>query len=258
MSDAALEGQHALVTGGGSGIGAHVAQALADRGARVTVAGRRSAPLESIARALPNGAAVVAADLTQIEGVARAVEQARERHGSIAILVNSAGAVVSAPIARTTREIWDGMLASNALTAFLCTRAFLAQADPQRYGRIVNVASTAGLKGYAYVSAYCAAKHAVVGLTRALALELAQTQITVNAVCPGYTDTELLAEAMREVATRIGRTPQAVREQLLAANPQGRLVSPREVAHTVAWLCSPGAAAVNGQAISVCGGEVIA
>lgn len=257
MSDGALEGQHALVTGGGSGIGAQVAQALANCGARVTVAGRRSAPLESVARTLPNGAAVVA-DLTQSDEVARAVERAREHHGSIAILVNSAGAVVSAPLARTTREIWDQMLASNALTTFLCTRAFLAQADLQRYGRIVNVASTAGLKGYAYVSAYCAAKHAVVGLTRALALELAQTQITVNAVCPGYTDTELLAEAMRAVGARTGRTPQSVREQFLVANPQGRLVSPREVAQAVAWLCSAGAAAVNGQAISVCGGEVCA
>lgn len=257
MSDAVLEGQHALVTGGGSGIGAHVAQVLANCGARVTVAGRRAAPLESIARALPNGAAVVA-DLTQTEEVARAVERAREHHGRISILVNNAGAAVSAPIARTTREIWDGMLDSNALTAFLCTRAFLAQADPQCYGRIVNVASTAGLKGYAYVSAYCAAKHAVVGLTRALALELAQTRITVNAVCPGYTDTELLTEAMREVAARTGRTLQSVREQFLAANPQGRLVSPREVAQAVAWLCSPGAAAVNGQPISVCGGEVCA
>lgn len=257
MNDAALEGQHALVTGGGSGIGAQVAQELTERGAHVTLVGRRSAPLESIARALPDATAIVA-DLTRTEDVARAVERAGEHHGRISILVNNAGAAVSASFARTTREIWDGMLASNALTAFLCTRAFLAQADPQRYGRIVNVASTAGLKGYAYVSAYCAAKHAVVGLTRALALELAPTRITVNAVCPGYTDTELLAEAMRAVAAKTGRTPQSVREQFRAANPQGRLVLPREVAEAIAWLCSPGAAAVNGQAISVCGGEVSA
>jgi len=255
-----LEGRHALVTGAGSGIGAAIAEALAARGARVSLAGRRAEPLRDVAAKLPDGAArtLDGFDVTDAQAIARGLEQARAAFGPVAILVNNAGAAPSAPFGKTDAAMWAHVLATDLTSVYLVTQAALA--DVRSFGaagRIINIASTAGLTGYAYVSAYCAAKHGVVGLTRALALELARSGVTVNAVCPGFTQTALIDEAIDNIVAKTGRTREAALAQLSASNPQGRLVSPREVADCVLWLASPGASSINGQAIAVAGGEVM-
>jgi NAD(P)-dependent dehydrogenase (short-subunit alcohol dehydrogenase family) len=252
-----LQGRHALVSGGGQGIGAAVARALVSQGACVTLLGRRLAPLQQQAAAAPETMHAVAADVTDPDQLAAAFAAARERFGPITILVNNAGQAESAPIERTSLELWQRMLAVNLTGTMLAAQ--LAQPDMRAaaWGRIVNVASTAGLTGYAYVSAYCAAKHGVVGFTRALARELAKTGVTVNSVCPGYTETELLQDSIANVVAKTGRTEAQARAGFAASNPQGRLVQPDEVADAVRWLCGPGAAAITGQAIAVCGGELM-
>ncbi|WP_157268842.1 SDR family NAD(P)-dependent oxidoreductase [Azohydromonas aeria] len=252
-----LAGRHALVTGGGQGIGAAVARVLAAEGARVTLLGRRLAPLQEIAAADPERFHAVAADVAEAAQVERAFAEARERFGPVAILVNNAGQAQSAPFLRTSAELWQRMLAVNLTGTLLCSQAALPDMFTAGWGRIVNVASTAGLAGYAYVSAYCAAKHGVVGLTRALALEVAKTGVTVNAVCPGYTETGLLHQSIGNVVAKTGRSEAEARAQFAAANPQGRLVQPEEVADSVRWLCGAGAASITGQAIAVCGGEIM-
>ncbi|HRP98799.1 MAG TPA: SDR family NAD(P)-dependent oxidoreductase [Rhodocyclaceae bacterium] len=250
-----LGGRHALVTGGGTGIGAAIAVALARLGATLTLVGRRAAPLEASRAALPgSGHGVALADVTDHAAVAAAFEAAR---GPLAILVNNAGAARSASLAKTAPELWHEMLAVNLTGAYNCTHAVLGGMQAAGWGRIVNVASTAGLVGYAYVAAYCAAKHGVIGLTRALALEVAKQGITVNAVCPGYTETPLLGAALDNIVAKTGRSSDEAKATLAAGNPQGRLVQPEDVAHTVAWLCAPGAEAIHGQAIAVAGGEVM-
>jgi NAD(P)-dependent dehydrogenase (short-subunit alcohol dehydrogenase family) len=173
------------------------------------------------------------------------------------ILVNNAGQAASAPFGRTDDALWQRMLDVNLTGAYHCIQAALPGMVDAGWGRIVNVASTAGLTGYRYVAAYCAAKHGLVGLTRALALEVAGRGVTVNAVCPGYTETDIVADAVANIVRTTGRSEEQARAGLAAANPQGRLVRPGEVAHAVAWLCMPGAAAMNGQAIAVAGGEVM-
>jgi NAD(P)-dependent dehydrogenase (short-subunit alcohol dehydrogenase family) len=174
----------------------------------------------------------------------------------VAVLVNNAGQAESAPFARTDLALFQRMVAVNLTGTFLCSREALPDMLAKGSGRIVNIASTAGLVGYAYVSAYCAAKHGVVGLTRALALETAKRGITVNAVCPGYTETDIVRDAVANIVSKTGKTEAEARETLTARNPQGRMVQPEEVADAVLWLASPGAAAITGQAISVSGGEV--
>jgi NAD(P)-dependent dehydrogenase (short-subunit alcohol dehydrogenase family) len=253
----ALAGQHAVVTGGGTGIGAAVARRLAQAGARVTVAGRRAEPLIETVRSLPAGAAGhVLADVADESAVHAAFGAAREARGPVTILVNCAGLAQSAPAAKTSLELWNTALAVNLTGTFLCSREFLAQLAKDAPGRIVNVASTAGLKGYAYVSAYCAAKHGVIGYTRALAAELARRPVTVNAVCPGYTDTPLLDEAVANIVKTTGRSVEEARAELSRSNPQGRFVQPAEVAETVHWLCLPESASITGLAVPVAGGEV--
>jgi NAD(P)-dependent dehydrogenase (short-subunit alcohol dehydrogenase family) len=255
-----MKGLHALVTGAGSGIGAAIAEALASAGARVSLAGRRAEPLREVAARLPEGASLTldGFDVTDAEAIARGMEKAREAFGPIAILVNNAGAAPSAPFRKTDAAMWAHVLATDLTSVYLVTQAVLADVESfGAAGRIVNVASTAGLTGYAYVSAYCAAKHGVIGLTRSLALELARTGVTVNAVCPGFTETPLIDEAVEKIVTKTGRTREAAIAQLSASNPQGRLVTPQQVADCVAWLVSPGASAINGQAIAVAGGEVM-
>ena len=254
-----LSGRHALVTGAGGGIGAAIAAALTQAGARVTLAGRRLEPLQAVAAKLPDGVAQVVDgfDVTNEDAIARGLARAREGFGPVAILVNNAGEAPAAPFKRTDNALWSHVLATNLTSVYLVTRAALADVEnhgPQ--GRIINIASTAGLIGYGYVSAYCAAKHGVVGLTRALALELARTGVTVNAVCPGFTQTPLIDSAIRNIVAKTGRTEDEARAELARSNPQRRLVRPEEVADCVLWLASPGAASVNGQAIAVAGGEV--
>lgn len=249
------EGAHALITGGGGGIGAAIARRLARSGARVTLCGRRPEPLEAVAGGLKSVRAVTF-DVTDERSVERGVAAAAEHFGPVDILVNGAGAAESAPFVKTTAGLWDRMLAVNLTGAFLVSRAVLPGMLERRWGRIVTIASTAGLRGYAYVAAYAAAKHGVIGMTRALALEVARRGITVNAVCPGYTETELLERSVGNIVEKTGMSPDEARQQLVKNNPQGRFVLPEEVAETVAWLVGPNSGAVTGQAIAVAGGEV--
>ena len=252
----ALDGRHAVVTGGGRGIGLAIATALAAEGARVTLLGRDEARLNKTAGTLPIAQAVLC-DVTSEASVDAAFDQATRDFGPAAILVNNAGAAESAPLARTSLELFRRMLDVNLVGTFLCSRAALPDMLDAGFGRIVNVASVAGLKGAAYVSAYCAAKHGVIGLTRALAMETATKGITVNAVCPSYTDTDMTRRAIANIIEKTGRSAAEAEAELVRKNPQGRLIRPEEVAATVLWLCAPGTEAITGQAIAVAGGEVM-
>lgn len=249
--------RHALVTGGGSGIGAAIAEALVAAGMRVTITGRRLEVLQTLAARHPGKMQAVVADVTNADAVARAFATAKAAFGPVQILVNNAGQAHSAPFLKTDAALWQQMLDVNLSGTFHCTQAALPDMLAAQWGRIVNVASTAGLAGYAYVAAYCAAKHGVVGLTRALALEVAKKGITVNAVCPGYTETDILRESIANVMAKTGRTEEQARAEFAAGNPQGRIVQPDEVADTVRWLCGQAAASITGQSIAVCGGEVM-
>ena len=251
-----LDGSHALITGGGTGIGAAVAARLAESGARVTVAGRRPEPLQRVAEGLAEAQAV-RFDVTEEEEVEVGISTAAERFGPVDILVNNAGAAESSPFDRTTLATWRAMLEVNLTGVFLVSRAVLPTMVERRRGRIVSIASTAGLKGYAYVAAYCAAKHGVIGMTRSLALEVARKGVTVNAVCPGYTETDLLSGSVASITASTGMAEDEARARLVESNPQGRFVTPEEVAEVVAWLAGPGAGAITGQAIAVAGGEVM-
>lgn len=258
----AWDQRHALVTGGARGIGRAVTQALLQAGARVTVLGR--SPLTDDARLALAGSApaaqrlhAVCADVADAPALAQAFAAARERFGDIDTLVNNAGQAASAPFLKTDAALWQQMLAVNLTGAMSCTQQALPGMLAAGWGRVVNVASTAAQRGYAYVSAYCAAKHGVLGLTRALALEVASKGITVNAVCPGYTETDLLQDSVDNIVAKTGRSADEARAQLAAGNPQKRLVQPSEVADAVLWLCGAAASSVTGQAISVSGGEVM-
>jgi NAD(P)-dependent dehydrogenase (short-subunit alcohol dehydrogenase family) len=245
-----LKGRHALVTGGGTGIGAAIAKVLAAEGARITIVGRRIGPLEEVARAL-DGAAVARADVTDPDQVAAAFAAARSAHGPITILVNNAGSAESAPFAETSPEIWRHTMAVNLDALLHCCQAALADLLGADAGRIVTIASTAALEGYAYAAAYTAAKHGALGLTRALAAELATTRVTVNAVCPGFTDTPLLDRSIADIVRATGRTEREAREALARLNRRGRIVAPQDVAAAVLRLCLPEGDRVTGEAVLV-------
>jgi NAD(P)-dependent dehydrogenase (short-subunit alcohol dehydrogenase family) len=256
-----LAGRHAIVTGAGRGIGAAIADRLAALGAGITVVGRTAKTLESACAALEAAhgvpTSIAIADVTDEAAVGSAVAAASRALGAPAILVNNAGAAESAPFKRTDPALWRRMIDVNLTGVYLCTHAVLPLMIEAGYGRIVSVASTAGLTGYRYVTAYCAAKHGVVGLTRALALECAKTGVTINAVCPSYVEGEMIDAAIDNIVAKTGCTREAAYAQLAAGNPQGRLVKPAEVASAVAWLVMPEQASMTGQAIAIAGGEVL-
>jgi NAD(P)-dependent dehydrogenase (short-subunit alcohol dehydrogenase family) len=259
ISPSSLAGRHALVTGGGRGIGAAIARRLLLAGARVSVVGRNAAVLAATVAELKDCGEIAGftVDVAQRDSVSEAFGRARARFGPIAILVNNAGQAQSASFLKTDDAIWQQMLAVNLTGTYLCTGEALPDMLAAQWGRVVNVVSTAGLTGYGYVSAYCAAKHGVIGLTRSLALEMATRGITVNAVCPGYTETDIVKDAVQNIAAKTGRSEAQARLDLAAVNPQQRLVQPDEVANAVLWLCMPASSAMNGQSLAVAGGEVM-
>ena len=249
-----LAGKHALVTGGGSGIGAAIAFALAEAGAQVTIAGRHTQDLEFTAERQGN-IHVHAADVTDEKSIAGLYHHAQAARGKFAIVVANAGIGESAPAEKVSRTLWHKTIETNLTGAFFSVQPALSAMRQQKWGRIVFIASTAGLKGYPYVAHYVAAKHGVVGLARALAAETATDGITVNAVCPGFTETPLLDRSVDRIADRTRVSEAEARKLLLAHNPQGRFVRAQEVADAVLWLCQDGSGAITGQAISVSGGE---
>ena len=252
---APLAGRHALITGAGGGIGAAIALALAGEGANLTLAARQLGRLEAVAEEV-GGAFTIEMDVRHESSVESGFRAAADRFGPVDILVNAAGLASSAPLRRTSSEAWRDQIAVNLEGVFLCCRQAVGPMIDAGYGRIVNVASTAGLRGYRYVASYCAAKHGVIGLTRALALETAEAGVTVNAVCPGYTETPMLEETIANIVAKTGRSAENARAALLEATPRGTFARPVDVANAVAWLCLPGAEAITGQAIAVDGGEL--
>ena len=257
-----LQQRHAVVTGASRGIGAAIARALTHSGARLTLIGRSRDSLEIIAAELRGLTRVhtEVVDITDNAAVYLAMQAAEQALGPINILVNNAGQAISQPFDKTDLAMWQTMITTNLTGTYSCTHAalpsMLKAASRGTPGRIIHVASTAGLQGYAYVSAYTAAKHGVIGLTRSLALELARKNITVNAICPGYTETDIVQSAIENIVAKTGKTPTQAREALADRNPQKQLVHPEEIAQAVLWLCGPGSAAINGQAIAIDGGEL--
>lgn len=247
-----LNGQRAVVTGGGRGIGLAVAQALAEAGASVFLVGRDAGRLESAAASIGPAARWGAVDVTDEAALATVLAQA----GPADILVNNAGGVDSRPVKRLTADDMRRSLDQNLMGAFHAGQVLLPGMVERGYGRIVNIASTAGQKGYAYAAHYCASKHALVGLTRAMAVELARTGVTVNAICPGYVATDLLESSLDNIQSKTGLSREDALARILTSNPQGRPVQAQEVAAAVLWLCSPGSGAVTGQSIGISGGEV--
>jgi 3-hydroxybutyrate dehydrogenase len=255
-----LDRSVAWVTGGGRGIGAAIAHALARDGAAVVVSARSRDEVAAVARAIDaDGGRALAAvcDVTDAQQIDDAYRAAVDRFGHLDILINNAGFAESAPFVRLERDLWDKSIAVNLTGSYLCMRAVLPAMIERAHGRIVNVASVAGKVGFPYTAAYCAAKHGVLGLTRSAAVEVAQKGVTVNAVCPGWVDTDMTAASIRRIVERTGRSAEDARRALESMNPIGRLIRPEEVAAVVRFLVGPEAAAITGQAYGVDGGEVV-
>lgn len=252
---------HAVVTGGGRGIGAAIAEALARFGASVSLIGRNAEVLQATANRITKDYGVkvgtASADVADETAVQKAISTVRDVVGAPTILVNNAGVAVSAPFLKSDAAFWRNVLDVDLMGAVYCTRAVLPSMLESKWGRIINIASTAGITGYAYVTAYCAAKHAMIGLTRALAIETARTGVTVNAVCPGYTDTDMTVQTIANIIKKTGRSREETVASLVAHNPQGRLIQPAEVADAVVWLCGENAASITGQSIVIAGGEIL-
>ena len=255
-----LAGRTAVVTGAGRGIGAAVARALAAAGARVVLAGRSQHTLDGVAaelRSAAHDAITVACDVADPASIAGLAKLAGERLGRVDILVNNAGTAYGGPLARTPLDEWNRLLAVNATGAFLCTQAFLPGMVERRWGRIVFVASVAGLTGGKYIAAYAASKHAVLGLARSVAAEVAEFGVTANAVCPGYVDTDMTRESLDRIVEKTGKTREQALAAILATTPQRRLIAPEEVAHAVLWLCDELACGINGDAVVIDGGALM-
>ncbi len=246
--------RHALVTGGGTGVGEAVALALAEAGIDVTICGRRAGPLEKVA-ARHERIHALTADVTDEASMQALYETAEAARGPFDIVIANAGTASSAPAHRTKLEDWNRILDVNMTGAFLSVKPALSPMAKRGNGRIIFIASVAGLKGYAYVAPYVASKHGVIGLMRALSVELVKTGVTVNAICPGYVETEMLEDSIQRVVEKTGRSHEEARKGFVEANPHGRLIQPREVAAAALWLISPEANSVTGQSISISGGE---
>lgn len=251
-----LVGKHALVTGANRGIGAAIAKTLSENGAVVTLMVRDRAAGERVQQSLPGKSTVVVADVTDDAAVKRACAESGNALGAVSLLINNAGSVVTAPFMRTDNAIFERMMAEHLYGPLSCIREVLPGMTSAGFGRIVNIASVAGVSGAAYVTAYTAAKHAMVGLTRSLAKETIAKGVTVNAVCPGYTDTDLVSKGVSDITAKTGRSADEARGMLIANNPLQRLITPEEVASSVLWLCTPGAASISGQTIIIDGGEL--
>lgn len=250
-----VSGRHVIVTGGGTGVGRAMAQAFAHAGANVTIMGRREAPLRGVS-ALHKNIGWVICDVTDADAVKAAFRQARGLNGPASVVIANAGAAESTPFHKMRPEELQQMLAVNLGGVVNAWQAGLADMQGEGWGRLIAVASTAGLKGYAYVTGYAAAKHAVIGLTRSLALELGKSGITANAICPGFIETPLLAQSIENIMEKTGMDEASARASLMAGNPQRRFIQPDEVAGTALWLCEDAARSVNGHALSVSGGEI--